>query len=108
MPVPPKAEQGEMGKFSFQSYFNFYVFLYILFSFIPKYLTLTYLLCTDVGPMHPPDFSRTRWSPQPESRPAGVVGPTTVAGGSPVGEAKRVLRWVERNLTALTRTVPMA
>jgi hypothetical protein len=32
----------------------------------------------------------------------------SAAGGPPSGEAERVLRWVERNLTALTRTVPMA
>jgi hypothetical protein len=34
--------------------------------------------------------------------------PTTTAGGPPAGEAERVLRWVEQNLTALTRAVPMA
>jgi hypothetical protein len=34
-------------------------------------------------------------------------GPVAI-GGPPVGEAERVLRWVEQNLTALTCTVPMA
>lgn len=70
-----------------------------------------YLLCTDVGPVRPTDFSRTRWRPRPETVPAATVGPTTVVavtGGPPAGEAERVLRWVERNLTALTRAVPMA
>jgi hypothetical protein len=49
--------------------------------------------------------------PRPEAVPAAAAGPaatTTVAGGPPAGEAERVLRWVERNLTALTRAVPMA
>lgn len=36
-----------------------------------------------------------------------VAGPTTIAGVPPAGEAKRFLRRVERNLTALTRIVPM-
>jgi hypothetical protein len=67
-----------------------------------------YLLCTDVGPVHPTDFSRTRRHPRPEAGPAAAIGPTTTAGGPPAGEAERVLRWVEWNLTALTRTVPMA
>jgi hypothetical protein len=44
--------------------------------------------------------------PRPEAGPAMVDGPT--AGGPPAGEAERVLRRVEWNLTALTRTVPMA
>jgi hypothetical protein len=60
-----------------------------------------YPLCADVGPVRPTDFVRTRRRPRPEA------GPTT-AGGPPAREADRVLRWVERNLTALTRTVPMA
>jgi hypothetical protein len=66
-----------------------------------------YLLCTDVGPVHPTDFSRTRRRPRPEAGPAGATRPATTAGGPPAGEAERVLRWVEWNLTALTRTVPM-
>jgi hypothetical protein len=37
-----------------------------------------------------------------------AVRPATVVGVPPAGEAERVLRRVERNLTALTRTVPMA
>jgi hypothetical protein len=66
-----------------------------------------YLLCTDVGPVHPTDFSRTRRCPRPEAGPAAATGPAAAAGGPPAGEAERVLRRVERNLTALTRTVPM-
>jgi hypothetical protein len=59
MPVPPRAERGEMGKFSFQSYLVFMSFyIYHLFC-IPEYLTLVYLLCTDVGPVRLADFLRT-------------------------------------------------
>jgi hypothetical protein len=35
-------------------------------------------------------------------------GEAAVAGNLPAGEAERVLRRIERNFTALTRTVPMA
>jgi hypothetical protein len=52
-----------------------------------------YPLCADVGPVHPTDFMRTRRHPRPEAGPAAV-------GGPPAREADRVLRWVERNLTA--------
>jgi hypothetical protein len=65
------------------------------------------LLCADVGPVRPTDFSRTRRRPRPEARTSWGHGPTA-AGGPPAGEAERVLRWVEWNLTSLTRTVPMA
>jgi hypothetical protein len=61
-----------------------------------------YLLCTDVGPVRPTDFVRSRKRPRPEAAPAATVGPTTTARGPPTGEAERVLRRVERNLTALT------
>jgi hypothetical protein len=64
------------------------------------------LLCADVGPVRPTEFMRTMRRPRPEAGPAAVSGPSA-AGGPPIGEAKRVLRRVERNLTALTRTVPM-
>ena len=37
-----------------------------------------------------------------------AAGGETIAGNLPVGEAERVLRRVEQNFTALTRTVPMA
>jgi hypothetical protein len=67
-----------------------------------------YLLCTDVGPVHPTKFSRTRQHPRPEAGPITIAGPTTVAGGPLAGEDDRILRRVEQNLTALTRTVPMA
>jgi hypothetical protein len=65
------------------------------------------LLCTDVGPVRPTDFTRTRRHPRPEAGPTVAGGPTA-AGGPPAGEADRVLRRVERNLTALTRVIPMA
>jgi hypothetical protein len=60
-----------------------------------------------VGPVRPTDFTRTRHHPRPEAGPVGAGGPTA-AGGPPAGEAERVLRRVERNLTALTHAVPMA
>jgi hypothetical protein len=66
-----------------------------------------YLLCIDVGPVHPADFSRTRQRPRPEAGPAVAIRQAAAIGGPPTGEAERVLRRVERNLTALTRTVPM-
>jgi hypothetical protein len=65
-----------------------------------------YLLCTDVGPVCLTKFSRTGWHPQPEVVPVIADRPTTV-GGPPAGEVERFLRWVERNLTALIREVPM-
>jgi hypothetical protein len=82
MPVPPGAERGEMGKFSFQSYLIFMSFYIYHFFCIPEYLTLMYLLCTDVGPVHPTDFSRTRRRPRPEAGPAGAVGPATSSRGA--------------------------
>jgi hypothetical protein len=72
-----------------------------------RVLTFVYLLCADVGPVHPVDFTRTRQCPRPEAGPA-AVGRPVAAGGPPAGEAERVLRRVEHNLTVLTRTVPMA
>jgi hypothetical protein len=59
-----------------------------------------------VGPIQPTYFSRTRHCPQPEARPVGAGGPTTV-GGPPIGEVERVLRQVERNLTTLSLSIPM-
>jgi hypothetical protein len=111
MPISLRVERGEMGKFSFQSYLIFmsFFFIYIPIFCIPEYLTLMYLLCTDVGLVHPTDFSRTRRHPRPKVGLAGATRPaTTTAGGPPAREAERVLRQVERNLTVLTRTVPMA
>jgi hypothetical protein len=67
-----------------------------------------YLLCIDVGPVCPVDFSRIRWHPRPEVVPTVAARLVAVAsGGPPAGEAKRVLRRVDRNLTALTRAIPM-
>jgi hypothetical protein len=74
---------------------------------IPEYLTLKYLLCEDVGPVHPEDFTRTRQHPRSGAGPTTVGGPIA-AGGPLAGEDERVLRRVEQNLTMLTRTVPMA
>ena len=66
-----------------------------------------YMLCIDVGPMHLTDFSKTRKRPRLEVGPTVAARPAALAGGSPAGEAERVLRRVEWNLTALTRKVPM-
>jgi hypothetical protein len=67
-----------------------------------------YILCIDVGPVHPEDFARRRRHPQPEAAPTMIIGPATIAvGGPPAREVERVLRQVEWNLTALTHTMPM-
>jgi hypothetical protein len=65
-----------------------------------------YLLCANVGPVRPTEFTRTRWRPRPKAGPAAVGG-LEAAGGPPAEEAERVLKRVERNLTVLTRTTPM-
>ena len=65
------------------------------------------LLHADVGPVRPTDYARNRRLPRPEAV-AAAAGGAVVAGNLPIGEAKRVLRQIERNFTALTRTVPMA
>jgi hypothetical protein len=80
-------------------------YIYHFFS-IPEYLITTYLLCADVGIVHPTNFERTRRPPRPEVRLAAAGGPIA-GGGPPAREAERVLIWVERNLTVLTCTVPM-
>ena len=66
-----------------------------------------YLLCVDVGLVHPAEFTRTRWCPRPEAGPTIVGGPIAV-GGPLAGEAEKILRQVEQNLTMLTCAVPMA
>jgi hypothetical protein len=71
-------------------------------------MTTMYLLCTNVGPVYPIYFVRRRWHPQPEATMTMDAGLATKIGGPLAGEAERVLRQVEWNLTALTRTVPMA
>jgi hypothetical protein len=81
MPVPLEVERGEMGKFSFQIYLIFMSFYIYHFFIIPEYLTLTCLLCTDVGLVHPTDFSRNRRRPRPEAKPAGATRLAAVAGG---------------------------
>jgi hypothetical protein len=64
-------------------------------------------LCVDVVPVQPVDYARNRHCPQPGATPVAAGG-LAVAGDLPAREAERVLRWVECNFTALTRTVPMA
>jgi hypothetical protein len=65
------------------------------------------VLRADVGPVRPADYARNRRRPRPEAA-AAAAGGAAVAGNLPAGEAERVLRRIERNFTALTRTVPMA
>jgi hypothetical protein len=81
-------------------------FMYIIFFYISEYLIDKYVLCVDVGPVHPVDLARNMQRPQPEAGPT-AAGKPVIVGGPPSGEARRVLRWVERNFTSLTRTVPM-
>jgi hypothetical protein len=64
------------------------------------------LLHADVGPVRPVDYARNMHRSFPEA--AVAVGGPAVAGNLLAGEAERVLRRVEWNFTALTRTVPMA
>jgi hypothetical protein len=64
------------------------------------------LLHIDVGPVWPVDYARNRRRPWPEAA-ATAAGGVVVAGKLPAGEAKRVLRRIERNFIVLTRTVPM-
>jgi hypothetical protein len=61
----------------------------------------------DMGPVRPADYARNRRRPWPEAT-AVAAGAAAVARNLPTGEAERVLRQIERNFTALTRTVPMA
>jgi hypothetical protein len=65
------------------------------------------LLHADVGPVRPTDYARNRRRPRPEAT-AATAGGAAVAENLPAGEAERVLRRIEWNFTALTRTVPMA
>jgi hypothetical protein len=74
---------------------------------MPEYLTDICLLHADVGPVRPAYYAWNKCHPWPEAVAAAAGGPT-VAGNLPAGETERVLRRVERNFTALTRTVPMA
>jgi hypothetical protein len=74
---------------------------------MPEYLTGTRLLHADVGPVRPVDYAWNRHCRQPEAVASATEG-ATVAGNLPSREAERVLRQVERNITALTRIVPMA
>jgi hypothetical protein len=83
-------------------------FCYIYhFVCVPEYLTGKRLLHADVGPVRPVDYARNKSRPRLESA-VTAAGGAVVAGNLPAEEAERVLRRVERNFTALTRTVPMA
>jgi hypothetical protein len=64
-------------------------------------------LCAHVGPVRPTDYVRNRRHPRPGAAPTTAGGPI-VARDLPAMEAKRVLRRVERNFTALTHMVSMA
>jgi hypothetical protein len=66
-----------------------------------------YMLCTYVGPVCPAYFTRTRRRPRPEAGTT-TFGELGAGGGPPAREANKVLRRVERNLTVLTFTIPMA
>ena len=74
---------------------------------MPEYLMGKFLFHADVGPVRPIDYARNRCRPRPEAA-AAVAGGVAIAGNLPTGEAERVLRRIERNFTALTRTVLMA
>jgi hypothetical protein len=108
MPVPPGAERGEMGTFFFLKLFNFlFLFIYIIFmctrvsdNYVSVYVQM-WDQCVQQILRGPGDVLDQRQYQQHRRT-------TTTAGGPPAGEAERVLRWVERNLTVLTRTVPMA
>jgi hypothetical protein len=71
------------------------------------YLTGKCLLYADVGPVRPVDYAWNRHRPWLEVA-AAVAGGEAIVGNLLVREAERVLRRVERNFIALTRTVPMA
>jgi len=60
-----------------------------------------------VGPVRPVDYARNKRRPWLEAATATARGPA-VAGNLLAGEAERVLRRIEWNFTALTRTVSMA
>jgi hypothetical protein len=66
-----------------------------------------HFLHADVGPVQPVDYAWNKHHPWPEAT-ATATGGAAVARNLPTGEAERVLRRVEWNFTALTRTVPMA
>jgi hypothetical protein len=73
---------------------------------MPEYLTDMCSLCADVGPVRPADYARNMYCPCLGVAPAAIGG-LAVAGDLPAGEVERVLRRVEHNFTALTRTAPM-
>jgi hypothetical protein len=108
MGIPPEVVRGELDNISFQIYLIFLCCFYIYHFFcIPECLACMYFLCAYVGPVHPTDCFRNRRRPRPKDGVIGATGPAGAVDGPPTDEAERVLRWVERNLTALTRAVPM-
>jgi hypothetical protein len=58
------------------------------------------VLRADVGPVRPADYAWNRRRPWPEAATAAARG-VAVARNLPAGEVERVLRWIERNFTAL-------
>jgi hypothetical protein len=81
---------------------------YISFFFcMPEYLTGKRLLHADVGPVRPADYAWNMHRPRLEGAAATAEG-AAVVGNLLAEEAERVLRRVEKNFTALTRTVLMA
>jgi hypothetical protein len=65
------------------------------------------VLRADVGPVRPVDYAQNRRRPRPKAATATARG-AAVTGNLLAGEAERVLRRIECNFIALTRTVPMA
>jgi hypothetical protein len=64
------------------------------------------VLDVDVGPVRPADYARNRHHPWLKAVVV-TAGGAAVAGSLPARETERVLRWIERNLSVLTRIVPM-
>jgi hypothetical protein len=73
---------------------------------MPEYLTDIHLLHADVGPVRPTDYGWNRRCPWLGAAVAAIGG-LAVIGDLPAGEVERVLRRVEWNFIALTRTVPV-
>jgi hypothetical protein len=94
--------------------YSFFLFTYVIFmSFLiyiifcmPDYLMGERLLYADVGPMRPADYARNRCRPRLEAAVVAVGG-VAVVGNLLAGEFERVLRQIEWNFVALTRTVLM-
>jgi hypothetical protein len=107
MGVPPGVVRGELGKLSFQSYLIFMLFLYISFFLYIRVSDRYVSVMCRCGASASSGLCEDQATSSTRGHTATVGGPAAV-GGPPAGEAERVLRWVEWNLTSLTRTVPMA